>query len=36
MFAPKAYEPRVTFSSYNNDYLSKTGYGGAAVHTVHY
>lgn len=29
------YEPRQTFSGFQNDYLSKTGYRGTA-HTVHY
>jgi hypothetical protein len=35
MFSPSSYEPRRTFTSINNDYLSKTGYRGTA-HTVHY
>ena len=31
-----SYQPVRTFASYSNNYLSKTGYGGAAVHNVHY
>lgn len=30
------HEPRRTFTSGQNDYLSKTGYRGSAVHTTHY
>jgi hypothetical protein len=35
MSSPSAYEPRATFGTFSNDYLSKTGYRGTA-HTVHY
>lgn len=31
-----AYQPMRTFNSSSNDYMSKTAYGGSAVHTTHY
>lgn len=36
MFSAGAHEPRRTFGSYNNDYLSRTTYRGTAVHTTNY
>ena len=35
MLSSGCYEPRRTFGTISNDYLSKTGYRGTA-HTVHY
>jgi hypothetical protein len=31
-----SHHPMATFGSYSNGYLSKTAYGGAAVHNVNY
>ena len=31
-----AYEPRRTFATISNEYLSKTAYRGSAVHLTHY
>lgn len=36
MFSSAVYEPRGTFSSYNNNYLSRATYRGQAVHTTNY
>ena len=34
--ASSAYEPRRTFQSISNDFLSRTQYKGGANHLVHY
>ena len=36
MLSGSVYEPRRTFQTVSNDYLSKTGYRGGANHTTHY